>query len=334
MHPLTDKAAKGLLREGHMRNILSTAEKSLTARAAWLHYVGGLKQSEVAKTLGVPSVKAHRMIARAVSEGIVKVSIDDEIIECIELGNRLAKKYSLNICEVAPDLIENDDLPLRALGNAGADFIRRHLELGNHKLIGIGHGRTLAAAIRQLPRVDTKGAQFVSLLGGLTRNFAANPHDVMHLIAEKTSAQAYVVPVPFFANTSEDRQVLFAQKGIKDIFDIGQSATLKLVGIGTVGPETQLVRSGMIESSEINEVVKKGAVGELLGHFYSKEGKLLETMLTSRTLAISVDEKISGEVVALAGGSKKVDPLRAVLESGRLTGLITDELTAKALVSG
>ncbi|MEP3298436.1 MAG: sugar-binding domain-containing protein, partial [Pseudoruegeria sp.] len=92
--------------------------------------------------------------------------------------------------------------------------------------------------------------------------------------------------------------------------------------------------SEMIESSEINEVVKKGGVGELLGHFYSREGKLLETMLTSRTLAISVGEKISGEVVALAGGSKKVDPLRAVLESGRLTGLITDELTAKALVNG
>ncbi|MEP3671386.1 MAG: sugar-binding transcriptional regulator, partial [Hyphomicrobiales bacterium] len=78
-----------------MRNTLSASEKSLTVRAAWLHYVGGLKQSEVAKTLGVPSVKAHRMIARAVSEGIVKVSIDDEIIECIELGNLLAKKYSL-----------------------------------------------------------------------------------------------------------------------------------------------------------------------------------------------------------------------------------------------
>jgi DNA-binding transcriptional regulator LsrR (DeoR family) len=32
----------------------------------------------------------------------------------------------------------------------------------------------------------------------------------MHRIAEKTGTQAYVMPVPFFANTEEDREVLKA----------------------------------------------------------------------------------------------------------------------------
>lgn len=316
-----------------MKNTLSDADKSLTTRAAWLHYVGGLKQSDVAKKLGVPSVKAHRMIAKAVSEGIVKVSIDGDVVECIELGDRLAKKFSLEICEVAPDLFENDDLPLRALATAGADFMRRQLELGEHKLIGIGHGRTLAAAIRQLPSSDAKDTRFVSLLGGLTRNFAANPHDVMHLIAEKTSAQAYVMPVPFYANTAEDRDVLLAQKGVKDIFDLAENTTLKLVGIGTVGANTQLVQSGMIEPTEISEVARKGGVGELLGHFYGTNGQLLNTMLTSRTLAVAVNKTVSGQVVALAGGKEKIIPLKALLESGQLSGLITDEITARALLS-
>ena len=47
----------------------------------WLHYAGGLTQTEVARRLGVPSVKAHRMIARAVAEGVVKVTIDASIVE-------------------------------------------------------------------------------------------------------------------------------------------------------------------------------------------------------------------------------------------------------------
>lgn len=37
-------------------------------------------------------------------------------------------------------------------------------------------------------------------------------------------------------------------------------------------------------------------------------------------------------IVALAGGLSKVDAIRAVLKSGRLYGLITDERTAKALI--
>ena len=156
----------------------------------------------MAERLGIPSVKAHRLIARAVADGVVKVSIDGDIVECIDLEERLCARFGLGFCEVAPDLGEAG-LPLRALGLAGASYLRREIERGEHQVIGLGHGRTLAAAVQQLPRLDAKGVRFVSLLGGLTRNYAANPYDVMHRLAERTSAQAYVMPVPFFANSAE-----------------------------------------------------------------------------------------------------------------------------------
>ena len=123
-------------------------ESSLAIRAVWLHYAGGLTQSAVAERLGIPSVKAHRLIARAVADGVVKVSIDGEIVECIDLEDRLAARFGLDFCEVAPDLGE-DGLPLRALGVAGAGFLRREIERGEHRVIGLGHGRTLAAAVQR-----------------------------------------------------------------------------------------------------------------------------------------------------------------------------------------
>ncbi len=309
------------------------ADSSLMIRAAWLHYVGGLRQAEVAKRLGVPSVKAHRLIARAVAEGAVKVSIEGDIIECVELEQALIARFGLETCEVAPDLDE-EGLPLRTLGLAGAARLRRWLEGGEELTIGIGHGRTLAAAVRAMPRLATSGLRFVSLLGGLTRNFAANPHDVMHLLAEKTGAQAYVMPVPFFANTAEDREVLLSQRGVADVFALAQSAPLKIVGIGTVKRDTQLVTSGMIEPEEIDAIARAGGVGEMLGHFFDREGRALETPLTSRTLAVSLEDGAQDRIVALAGGYEKVEPLRAVLLSGLLSGLITDESTARALLAG
>ncbi|WFE76506.1 sugar-binding transcriptional regulator [Roseinatronobacter sp. S2] len=308
------------------------ADSSLAIRAAWLHYVAGLRQGEVAKRLGVPSVKAHRLIARAVAEGAVKVTIEGDMIECVELEQALCTRFGLETCEVAPDLDE-DGLPLRTLGQAGAVRLRQWLESGEELTIGIGHGRTLAAAVHTMPRFATNGLRFVSLLGGLTRNFAANPHDVMHLLAEKTGAQSYVMPVPFFANSAEDREVLLAQHGVADVFQLAQTAPLKIVGIGTVKVDAQLVTSGMIEPSEIEEIYQHGGVGEMLGHFFDADGQILETPLTSRTLAVSLDQGQDDRIIALAGGKEKVQPLRAVLNSGRLSGLITDERTAQALLS-
>jgi len=306
-------------------------ERSLAIRAAWLHYVGGLRQAEVAKRIGVPSVKAHRLIARAVAEGAVKVTIEGEIIECIELGEAICARYGLKTCEVAPDL-EEDGLPLRTLGLAGASLLRRWLEGGEEMTIGVSHGRTLAEAVHSMPRIETKGIKFVSLFGGLTRNFAANPHDVMHLLAEKTGAPAYVMPVPFFANTAEDREVLLSQRGVAEIIEMGENAPLKFVGLGTVKPETQLVTSGMIEPAEIKAIDRAGGVGEMLGHFFDRNGQIVETALSPRTLSVSMDKARDQNIIALAGGPGKIEAIRAILRSGKLSGLVTDERTATALL--
>ena len=305
-------------------------DESLAIRAAWLHYVGGLTQAAVAKRLGVPSVKAHRLIARAVAEGRVKVTIDGDMVECVALEHQLATRFGLDMCEVAPDLDEQG-IPFRALSMAGAGFLRREIERGEMRVIGLGHGRTLAATVQQLPRLDAPDLKFVSLFGGLTRHYSANPHDVMHRIAEKTGARAYVLPVPFFANTADDREVLLAQRGVAEVFALANEAGLKLTGIGTAEPDAQLVSSGMIEPKEINAIRADGGVGELLGHFFDAQGRLLPTALTARTLAVSFAPE-RDQIIAVAGGAHKVQAIRAVLISGRLKGLITDERTARALL--
>ena len=70
----------------------------------------------------------------------------------------------------------------------------------------------------------------------------------------------------------------------------------------------------------------------MLGYFFVANGKVLETSLTARTLAVDLDGPEESRIVAIAGGLSKIAAIRAVLKSGRLKGLITDELTAMALV--
>lgn len=320
------KAGAGPIAEG---------DASMATRAAWLHFAGGLTQAEVAKRLGLTSLKAHRLIARASREGLVKVYIDGEISECVALEDRLSAAFGLGFCQVVPNLdteFDDSDLPLKPLGMAGGQFLRRALEQGEDALIGVGHGRTLAAAVENLPRINAGETRFVSLLGGLTRKFAANPYDVIHRLAERTGAEAYVMPVPFFANSVEDRAVLMAQKGIKDVFDLAGAASLLVVGIGTVSPSASLVASGMVEPAEIQAVKQAGGRGEILGHFFDAEGAPVATGLSQRTLSLPREAIRERKVVAIAGGPAKVEAIKSILESRLLHGLITDERTANGLV--
>jgi DNA-binding transcriptional regulator LsrR (DeoR family) len=307
-------------------------DSSLAIRAAWLHYAGGLTQSEVAKRLGLTSLKAHRLITRANQEGLVRVFIDGDVSECVDLEQQLAVAHGLDYCEVVPDL-DQDDLPLRALGIAGAQFLKREIDRGEDMLIGVGHGRTLAASVEYLPRTAGANVRFVSLLGGLTRKFAANPHDVIHRLTERTGAQAYVMPVPFMANTVEDREVILGQRGVSGIFDLASRADLMFVGIGTAEREASMVATGMIEHSEIDAVNRDGGAGELLGHFFDDAGRPVETDISERMLALSREQLKGRRIVAVAGGKVKVRAIRAVLESRYLSGLITDETTARALLA-
>jgi DNA-binding transcriptional regulator LsrR (DeoR family) len=126
--------------------------------------------------------------------------------------------------------------------------------------------------------------------------------------------------------------VLLAQRGVKEVMDLANKASLKLVGLGTVDTQAQLVQSGMIEAREIKDVAAAGGVGEILGYFFDSNGRILETALTERTLSAALPQPRTERLVALAGGAGKVEAIRAVLRSGSLHGLITDERTAESLL--
>ena len=113
---------------------------------------------------------------------------------------------------------------------------------------------------------------------------------MIHRLAERTGAEAYVMPVPMFANTVEDRTVLLGQKGVGEVLDLAKAADLLLAGIGTTEREASLVATGMIEKAEMEEIKRGGGVGELLGHFFDDDGSAFETSLSNRALALGRDD--------------------------------------------
>ena len=207
--------------------------------------------SEVGECLSV----AHRIVVMSRGKisaefgpGVTKEKIMAASGE-VDLEYQLSNAYGLDFCHVVADL--QDETPLKALGAAGAAFLGREIGQGTKRLIGVGYGRTLEALVDVLPEQAAPNLQLVSLMGSLTRRSSANPHEVIDHLAQRTGAQAFVMPVPFMANTAADRSVLLEQRAVAEAFALAEECDLMLVGIGATDGGASLVSGGMIEPADM-----------------------------------------------------------------------------------
>lgn len=310
-------------------------DKDLALRAAWMSYIGGYTQSDIAQRLGVSRIKAHRLIALAQDSGLIKVSIEGQPARLIELEDRLMEAFGLDTCVVVPSFDE-DEQPqgnFAALGTAAAHLLRARLEQPGLSVLGVGWGRSLAEMAKRLPRMSRPDLRVVSVLGSLTRKMAINPLDVAHSIAEATGGEAYFLPVPLIADSMSDRDVLLGQRSVREIYSLAQKADLSLIGIGVLeGPNTPMLERGLLRDEDLAELVAAGAVADLVGQFINADGALVDCEVNRRTLSVRVDDLSGQEVIAIAGGAHKTTPILAALRSGLISGLITDEAAASRVV--
>ncbi len=314
-------------------------EVDLATRAVWLSYVGRYNQSQIAERLGVSRIKVHRLISSAHALGLVKVNIEHDLAELVALEERLVRRYSLQYCAVVPSLDARGEsagfgADLVALGMAGARFLRRQLQSSTPLTIGLGWGRTLAAVAQQTLRERFEQHRFVALIGSLTRHSSANPYDVIHRMVDRTESEGFYLPIPYIADTLADKTVLLAQKSVQDILALARSADVCMVGIGHGGADSFLKSTGFITDAEFEELSAAGAVGDLIGKFFDRDGRLVDSEVNERSMGLELSQLADCNAVAIAGGEDKTEAIAAALRSGTLAGLITDERVAGQLGAG
>ena len=139
---------------------MSTNQLNLATKAAWLSYVGGYTQTQVAKRLNVSTAKANRLIAYAHANNVVKIFIEGEIVECVELEERLINTFNLGSCTVVP-AIDKDIDEFDAIGTVGASFLHQLFKKTKDTVIGIGKGRTLSSVVNHLPHTHNQNLHLV-----------------------------------------------------------------------------------------------------------------------------------------------------------------------------
>ncbi|MCV0424456.1 MAG: sugar-binding transcriptional regulator [Roseibium sp.] len=305
----------------------------MAIRAAWLSFVGGRTQGEIASQLGVSPAKVHRLIAHAQKAGYVKFQVDGRPMECLELEKELTHHFKLKNCIIAPDLGGDDDSALRAVAVSASQFLTGLLSGSNVKRLGVGMGRTLTAAVEALPKIARSDLEIMSICGSLTRTLAANPYDIVQKMQERTGGIGYYLPVPYFAENQDEKAMFLTQRSVQDLMERARQSDAFLIGIGSVENEGHLVQRGIISKQEQENLMSGGAVSDLMGRFLMIDGELAPNPIGECAVGLHFDEVRGSRVIALVGGESKVDATLAALRTGVITDLVADETLARALSS-
>lgn len=301
------------------------------ARAGWLYYVAGNTQDQIAAKLGVSRQSAQRLVSLAVAEGLVKVRIDHPIAQCLSLAKDLTERFGLSYCEVVPSDPGSASTTL-GVAQAVAAEIERWLGRNEPIVLAMGTGRTLKAAVEQLPSIDGPQHKVVSLTGNIGPDGSAAYYNVVFTMADTVKSRSFPMPLPVIASSKAERDMLHAQAMIRPTLELAARADVTFVGIGELGPTAPLVLDGFVSEAELLALRKAGAVGEIVGWAFDQDGAFIDGMTNDRVASAPIPDRSRSLVIAAAMGKAKLPAISAAIRGRLVNGLITDEATAEALL--
>lgn len=297
---------------------------------AWLYYMENLTQSEIADRLGLTRLAVHRILQKCLQEGLVHVVINHPQVYCTTLGSQLETAFGLRNALVIPSSGDPNVLK-RNLGTVSARLVGRYVTNGS--TIGVGWGSTMAETARHFERKNYDNVTVVSLLGGMIKSAGNNSYEVALQVAEALNAVCYNYMAPMFVDTPEDREAIQRLRHIQAVRQLARKASVAVIGAGEVSSESTFVKSGVITAAEVEELMKAGAVADVLGNFIDLNGRLVDVELNRRVVGASLDDLAAIENVFLvAGGLRKAQAISATLRSGCVNTLITDAATAEQVL--
>lgn len=307
---------------------------SLAIRAAWLSFIGRRTQGEIAEILGVSAAKVHRLIAQAQRDGLIKFFVEARPADCIELENTLVDLLGLQHCFIAPDLsYKGQRDPFGAVASFAGQFIHGLLANGSAACIGVGMGRTLSATVAAMPKMQRPDLAIVSIAGSLTRRLSANPYDVVQPFQAATGGEGFYLPVPYLAETIEEKETFHGQRSVQDLIARAEGADLFVVGIGSVSADGHLLQRKLVTREEADELASSRACVDLMGRFYDREGDMVSVSLNEKAVGLHPEKTRGSRVIAVVGGPGKAEATLGAVRTGVISDLIIDEALARELLS-
>jgi deoxyribonucleoside regulator len=300
---------------------------------SYLYYNEKKTQAEIATLLSLSRFKVSRILKKAIEEGIVSITINDQMSDLIEMEIELAKKFGLKKAVVVRPVAYNGGTLFDQIGKAGARYLNRIVS--GYRILGVTWGRTLRHLINNIDEMKAGELTIIQLSGGMGTIEGTDTNMLTMMLGQKLGAQPLLLQSPVVVKDKHTKKVLLREKNLAETLAIARTADLSLVGIGMVDRQGLLWQSGMMEERDYAVLKNAGAVGAICGRCFDINGDPCISDWDQRVIGLTLKElKNIEHKVGIAFGMEKLNGIIGALSGRYLDVLITDEDIAGSLLSG
>ncbi len=306
---------------------------ALLADVAEKYYLEGMDQSEIARGVGVTRSMVSRMLTEARSRGIVEIRINRPVNSDHNLAEALRNRFGIESVFVAAIEDSRAERLLPDLGWAGAEVLKRIIKTDS--IVGVAWGTTVSAVVNAVQPIGGLSVKVIQLVGAQgAKNAEYDGHALVSRLAEKLGGEGYFLNAPCLCQTAEIAASMRETRGIRETIEMGKKADIALVGIGTTETEfSSFYLSGLLTEEELSAIRRNGVVGDVAGNYFYRDGSAYMDPFLSRMISIRLEDLVRIPVrIGIAGGTGKVEAIRAALSSRLVNSIVTDSGTARLVL--
>ena len=306
-------------------------DELLAVRVAELYYDENKTQDEIGALLGISRWKAGRLLSQARERGIVRIEIVHPRARRLASERELRDRFGLADAVVVPTPDGEAGVQER-VAQAASDFLTGLRPVP--RTLGVSWGRTLTEVAERMPEGWATGVTVVQINGGVSLNRRPGTASTLaSTIAQRANGHAILLPSPAILERLATKKAIESDRTVAAVLERAAEANAYLFSAGVVDANSAHVESGYLRPDDMEELARRGAIGDVVGRYIDANGNIVDPALDERTLGISLDTlRAAAMAILVIAGTAKHDIARAVVTSGLCTVLITDEATARALL--
>lgn len=306
-------------------------KKRRLAEIAYMYYIDGMSQNEIAREYSISRSMVSTMLSEARAKGIVKIQIEDADLYCFDLQKKMEKIFGIKKVIIVPRLSKQESNLLYQLADGCIDYLNQVIE--DNMTIAVSWGRTLYQIANRIRSKGKSNLTISPLVGGIGNEMNMYHSNVIcDIMANNLGGNSLGLYAPVFVSNKEVKDVIFKDKSINKVIETSRNADIAIVSIGNI-LSSVMREIGTLSEEDVSKLLELGAIGDVNTFFIDRDGRVVESHLSERTIALTIDElKKIPKIIAVAGGLEKTEAIHAALKGKLMDVLITDEEVAKGIL--
>ena len=306
-------------------------KKRRLAEIAYMYYIDGMSQNEIAREYSISRSMVSTMLSEARAKGIVKIQIEDADLYCFDLQKKMEKIFGIKKVIIVPRLSKQESNLLYQLADGCIDYLNQVIE--DNMTIAVSWGRTLYQIANRIRSKGKSNLTISPLVGGIGNEMNMYHSNVIcDIMANNLGGNSLGLYAPVFVSNKEVKEVIFKDKSINKVIETSRNADIAIVSIGNI-LSSVMREIGTLSEEDVSKLLELGAIGDVNTFFIDRDGRVVESHLSERTIALTIDElKKIPKIIAVAGGLEKTEAIHAALKGKLMDVLITDEEVAKGIL--